>query len=75
MDQRRFLPLEGLRAPTYHTYQAAAPAPAHWPAAAVTVQGAALYRILRFSDAGVRPVVAHWATELRAHGYPRLAEH
>ena len=33
----------------------------------------ALYRILHFSDAGayvVLPVVANWATERGAHGYP-----
>jgi hypothetical protein len=41
------------------------------------VQGA-LCRILRFSDADasvVLPVVAHWATELRAHGYPAAVMH
>jgi hypothetical protein len=41
------------------------------------VQGA-LYRILRFSGADasvVLPVVAHWTTELRAHGYPAAVMH
>ena len=55
--------------------------PQHWDSytnAAVKralVQGA-LYRTLRFSDADasvVLPVVAHWATELRAHGYLLLS--
>jgi hypothetical protein len=41
------------------------------------VQGA-LYRILRFSNADASvflPAVAHWATELRAHGYPAAVTH
>jgi hypothetical protein len=50
----------------------------HWDSYTNAAVKRALYRMLRFSDAGASvalPVVAHWATELRAHGCPAAGMH